>query len=293
MNEILKVENLSKRFGRKKVLRDFGLSLERGKVYGLLGNNGEGKTTLIRILQGIIPADRGLILYQGKPVKFSDSAYKRSVGYIAEDNIFFNRMTVRELLRFNAGFYPTWNGKKAEEYLTRFGLNPKDKIRNLSRGMKLKLGLIAALASEPELLLLDDPTSGLDVPTRHDFLRNIIREITDAGMTVLFASHLVHELERVIDRLAILHGGKLILDVDYEDFRNKIKKVTLACSPEELDKVKVEGILAKDVSPNGCELVIYPWDEMKEKALAEACRAPLETSALSLEDIFVSFVGRP
>lgn len=291
MNEILRVENLSKSFGRKKVLRDLSLSLEKGKVYGLLGNNGEGKTTLIRILLGVIPADDGLIVYQGRPVTFADAAYKRTVGYIAEENIFYDRMTVRELLRFNAAFYPTWNRQKAEDYLNRFALSGRDKIRNLSRGMKLKLGLVAALASEPELLVLDDPTSGLDVPTRHDFLRNIIREITEAGTTVLFASHMVHELERIIDRLAILHGGRLVLDVDYEDFRAKIKKVTLVGIPEELEKVKVEGILTKNISANGCELIVYPWDEKKQETLAAASQASLETSALSLEEIFISFVS--
>ncbi|OGD25485.1 MAG: hypothetical protein A2Y56_07945 [Candidatus Aminicenantes bacterium RBG_13_63_10] len=291
MNDILKLENISKGFGRKKVLRGLDLSLDKGRVCGLLGRNGEGKTTLIRILMGIIPADAGRIVYQGRPVAFADAAYKRTIGYIAEDNIFYDRMTVRGLLRFNASFFPSWSRQKAEDYLNRFGLPGRDRIRTLSRGQKLKLGLVAALAASPELLLLDDPTSGLDVPTRHDFLRNIIHEITEAGTTVLFASHMVHELEKVIDRLAILHGGRLVLDVDYEDLRSKIKKVAWTGRAAEWDKSRINGIVSAGDTADGCELIIYPWDEAVENALTAAGPGPLETSVPSLEEIFTSFVG--
>jgi len=291
MNDTLKIEDLSKTFGRKKVLQRLNLSLEKGKVCGLLGLNGEGKTTLIRILLGVIPRDAGRVIYDGQPVKFADAAYKRTIGYIAEENIFYGRMTVRELLRFNAAFYPSWSGRKAEDYLGRFGLAGRDRIRTLSRGQKLKLGCVVALAASPGLLLLDDPTSGLDVPTRQDFLRNIIREITEGGTTVLFASHQVHELEKVIDRLAILHGGRLVLDVDYEDFRSKIKKVSLAVTPEKLEKVKVEGIVSQRSSTDGCELIVYPWNEKKEKTLAAVSHTPIETSVPSLEEIFVGYVS--
>jgi ABC-2 type transport system ATP-binding protein len=164
MSELLKVEGLHKGFGRKKVLRGLSLSLEKGKVCGLLGKNGEGKTTLIRILLGVIPADSGRVIYAGKPVTFADSGYKRTIGYIAEDSIFYRRMRVAELLRFNAAFYPTWSSDRAEAYLGRLSLNRRDKVGSLSRGMALKLGLVVALSSSPELLILDDPTSGLDVP---------------------------------------------------------------------------------------------------------------------------------
>jgi len=216
MSELLRIQGLSKSFGRKRVLEDLDLAVESGRVYGLLGCNGEGKTTLARILMGIIPADGGDVLYKGRRIAFGESAYKREFGYVPEDPFFYEDMTVRGLLDFNARFYPRWDRKRAAADLERFALDPKSRVGTLSRGMKLKLGLVVALAAAPEFLILDDPTSGLDVPTRQGFLRDIIRELAASGTTILFATHLVHELERIVERLLVLHGGRLILDEDFE-----------------------------------------------------------------------------
>ncbi|HVP91133.1 MAG TPA: ABC transporter ATP-binding protein [Terriglobales bacterium] len=216
MSELLRIRHLSKSFGRKHVLEDLDVAIEGGRVYGLLGRNGEGKTTLARILMGVIPADGGGVLYKGRPIGFRDSAYKREFGYVPEDPFFYEDMTVRALLDFNARFYPKWDPKRAASDLERFALDQNSRIGTLSRGMKLKLGLAVALAAAPEFLILDDPTSGLDVPTRQDFLRDIIRELAASGTTVLFATHMVHELERIVERLLVLHGGRLILDEDFE-----------------------------------------------------------------------------
>ena len=165
MSELVRIERLSKSFGRHRVLHDFDLVIESGRVYGLLGLNGEGKTTLARILMGVIPADAGeRLIYKGRKISFLDSAYKREFGYVPEDPFFYEGMTVRGLLEFNARFYPRWDGKRAAADLERFALDPKARIRTLSRGMKLKLELAVALAAAPEFLILDDPTSGLDVP---------------------------------------------------------------------------------------------------------------------------------
>jgi len=216
MSELLRIERLSKSFGRHRVLRDFDLGIESGRVYGLLGRNGEGKTTLARILMGVIPADAGGIYYRGRKIAFRDSAYKREFGYIPEDPFFYEEMTVQGSMDFNARFYPRWDRKRAAADLERFALDSKARIRTFSRGMKLKLELAMALAASPEFLILDDPTSGLDVPTRRDFLRDIIRELAASGTTILFATHLVHELERIVERLLILHGGRLVLDEDFD-----------------------------------------------------------------------------
>jgi ABC-2 type transport system ATP-binding protein len=216
MSELLRIERLSKSFGRHRVLHDFDLVIESGRVYGLLGRNGEGKTTLARVLMGVIPAEGGDVYYRGRRISFADSAYKREFGYVPEDPFFYEAMTVQGILDFNARFYPRWDRKRAAADLERFALDPKARIRTLSRGMKLKLELAMALAASPEFLILDDPTSGLDVPTRQDFLRDLIRELAASGTTILFATHLVHELERIVERLLILAGGRLVLDEDFD-----------------------------------------------------------------------------
>jgi ABC-2 type transport system ATP-binding protein len=216
MSELLRIRGLSKSFGRKRVLEGFDLTVESGRVYGLLGCNGEGKTTLARILMGVIPADRGEVLFKGRRITYGQNAYKRDFGYVPEDPFFYEDMTVRGLVDFNARFYPKWDRKRAAADLERFALDPKSRVGTLSRGQKLKLGLAVALAAAPEFLILDDPTSGLDVPTRQDFLRDVIRELASAGTTILFATHLVHELERIVERLLVLRGGRLILDEDFD-----------------------------------------------------------------------------
>jgi len=291
MNEILRIHNLSKAFGRNNVLQNFNLTLEKGKVYGLLGKNGEGKTTLIRIIMGIIPSDSGEMFYKGQKIKFNDSSYKKEIGYIPEEAFFFRWMRISELLAFNSAFYPAWNAKKAEDYLDRFSLPGAAKIGQLSRGMKLKLGLAVALAAKPELLVLDDPTSGIDVPTRQDFLKDIIAELSDAGTTILFSSHLVHELERIVERLGILECGNLILDEDYQTVKSLTQRIRLTFEGPLPVKWGFDGILQEKQGPNRCELTVYPWDEDKEKRLRALGPISLEKESLALEEIFTSFIS--
>jgi len=293
MDELLTIKNLSKSFGRKSILKNFDLTLERGKVYGLLGKNGAGKTTLIRMIMGIIPPDNGQVIYKGQTLKFGDAAYKREIGFIPEDSIFFSWMTIKELLKFNSSFYPKWNRTKAEEYLDRLSLDNKVKIKYLSRGMKLKVGLIVALAAEPEFLVLDDPTSGLDVPTRQDFMRDIIREILEGGTTILFSSHLVHELEGIIDKLGILHNGHLVIEDEYTRVKDATKKVLLVIERPNPDtnKIGIDGVLSQKIENNRLEIVVYPWDERKHKKLLSLNATHMEINSLTLEEIFISFIS--
>lgn len=292
MSEILKIDNLSKDFGGKTVLRDFSLSVDKGSVYGLLGRNGEGKTTLIRILLGIIPADSGTILFQGRPVRFSDSGYKRTIGYIPEDPFFYEWMTVGGFLDFNSRFYPRWSRDKADGYVRSFSLDPRQKIRALSRGMKLKLELVAALAAEPDLLVLDDPTSGLDVPTRQDFLKDVIRELAAAGTTVLFSTHLVHELERIVERLGILHGGRLIVEESFERIRDLTRRVSLSFDNPPAGPLRVPGTIREQGNGRHVEAVVYPWGPGSEAAVERLSPVRKDVQPMSLEDIFVSFVSQ-
>jgi ABC-2 type transport system ATP-binding protein len=291
MSEVLKVRNLAKSFGRKPVFEDLSLTLEKGKVYGLLGRNGEGKTTLIRIIMGVIPADRGEIFYDGKIIRFGDAAYKKEIGYIPEDPFFFGDMKIEELLGFNAAFYPQWDNRKAEDYLRMFTLDRRAKVKTLSRGMKLKLEFLVSLAARPELLILDDPTSGIDVATRHDFLRDIIRELADAGTTILFSTHMVHELGRIVEHLIILHGGRLILDQDYETLRSMIKRIRFSFEGSPPEKIDLAGVLTESRDENRAELVIFPWDEAIKKKIGEISPSHLDVESLNLEEIFRSFVS--
>jgi len=292
MSEILGLKNIQKSFGRHRVLQDVSLSLDSGKVYGLMGNNGEGKTTLIRIIMGIIPADGGDVTFKSLRIPSGGSTYKTEIGYVPEDPFFYGWMRIGELLDFNAAFYPRWEGRRADDFIKRFSLDRKTRVAALSRGMKLKLHLAAALAARPALLILDDATSGIDVPTRHDFLRDIIRELADQGTTILFSTHLVHELERIVEHLFILHGGRLILNEDFDMVKRTTKKIVLIFEKEPPPKIPLEGVLDEMRDRNQMTLVVYPWNEEKRQKLEEMCPATLEVEPLSLEEIFESFVKR-
>jgi ABC-2 type transport system ATP-binding protein len=290
MSEILNIQGLAKAFGRHQVFQNLTLSLQAGRVHGFLGRNGEGKTTLIRILMGVIPADRGEIVYKGKKVGFDSASYKQEIGYIPEDPFFFGWMRVNELLDFNASFYPRWDGRRAEGFLKRFSLDGRARIRTLSRGMKLKLEMAIALAAKPEVLILDDPTSGLDVPTRYDFLEDIVRELAEAGTTVFFSTHLVHELERIVEHLFILDNGRLILDKDYQTVKDSTRRVRLQFGNSPPEDLGIDGILAQRRDGRLVQLVVYPWSEDKKSKIEQFSPSHLEIETLSLEDIFRSFV---
>ena len=290
MSELLRIERLSKGFDGKAVIRDIGFALEPGRVYGLLGRNGEGKTTLIRTIMGVIPRDAGIISFKGQAVTFGSVEYKKEIGYIPENPFFYGGMTVGGLLAFNGRFFPRWDAGKASGDLKRLSLDASARIRTLSRGQQLKLGFVVALAARPGVLILDDPTSGLDVPTRQEFLRDVIRELADGGTAVLFATHLVHELERIVDHLFILRGGRIVLDETYEKVKSLTRRVTLGFDAEPPLIASPGNVIGRRQLGRDVEFVIYPWNEERERAIRSLGPARLEIEALSLEDIFASFV---
>lgn len=223
METILEIKDLAKSFGKKRVLENIGFTIKKGEIVGLLGLNGEGKTTLIRSIMGVIPFDKGTVSFKGFPLTFKSGKQKKNIAYVPEDSFFYSGLTIGEHLRLNASFYPSLNQKRYHNLAAESELPLSQKIGSLSRGQKLKLALVMALANEPDLLLLDDSTSGLDVPTRKEFLRGIIRDCADRGASVLFATHLVHEIEGLADRILILHQGRILVDENIQVLKDKVK----------------------------------------------------------------------
>ncbi|MEK7401833.1 MAG: ABC transporter ATP-binding protein [Gemmatimonadota bacterium] len=208
---VIHVSDLTRRFGATTALASVNLDLPRGAVYGLVGANAAGKTTLIRHILGLLRAERGTVRVFGlDPVDDPVSVLSR-IGYLSEENDLPGWMRVNELVRYSRAFYPKWDDAYAEELRQAFALDLTAKIKHLSKGQKARMGLLVALAYRPELLVLDEPSSGLDPIVRRDILGAVIRTIADEGRTVLFSSHLLDEVEAVADHVIMISHGRIVL----------------------------------------------------------------------------------
>lgn len=211
---IIEIEGLVRTFGAKRALDNVNLRLEQGTVLGLVGQNGAGKTTLIKHILGLLRAEQGRVRVFGKDPVADPPGVLSRIGYLSEEGDLPLWMRIDELLRYSAAFYPGWDQGYAEDLRKEFGLPADAKLGAISKGQRARAGLLVALAFRPDLLLLDEPSSGLDPIVRRDILSAIIRTIADEGRTVLFSSHLLSEVEQVSDRVVMVKQGQIVLDDD-------------------------------------------------------------------------------
>lgn len=225
-NEI-HVRGMRKRFGSHEVLRGLDLDVPAGSIFGFLGLNGAGKTTLIRLLLGLLRPDSGQCHVAAVDPRGEALEVRRRVGYMAENQAMYAWMRVGQIIRWVSRFYPTWDAGLAEQLRQQMHLNADFKVGTLSKGQTSRLALLLALAHRPKIVILDDPTLGLDPVARRDFLRDVIGHLQEAGVTVFFSSHLLYEIEPICDRVAILHDGKIIKCAPVDQLRESVKRVLL------------------------------------------------------------------
>lgn len=216
---VINVSEVTRRFGAKTALAAVSVSMPRGAVYGLVGANGAGKTTLIKHVLGLLRAESGSVRVFGLDPVGDPVGVLSRIGYLSEENDLPGWMRVDELMRYSRAFYPAWDDGYAEELRQSFALDPAAKIANLSKGQKARAGLLIALAYRPELLVLDEPSSGLDPIVRRDILGAVIRTIADEGRTVLFSSHLLQEVEQVADHVTMIHQGAIVLSSPLDEIK--------------------------------------------------------------------------
>jgi ABC-2 type transport system ATP-binding protein len=291
-DEIVELSHVSRRFGTKLALDDVSFTVPSGCVVGLVGENGAGKTTLIKHILGLYKAQSGSVrVFGDDPVAEPIKVLSR-IGYLSEEPDLPGWMRVRELLRYIPPFYPKWDHEYAEQLRCDFALDPAQKLKDLSKGQRARAGLLIALAYRPELLVLDEPSSGLDPVVRRDILGAIVRTIADEGRTVLFSSHLLSEVERVSDRVAMMRSGRIVFCDSLERVKQLHARITLKFDSPQAVAPQISGALAWD--GHDCE-----WTTVYAGSVADLSDAVgkiggevVERSDLSLDEIFLARTGR-
>jgi ABC-2 type transport system ATP-binding protein len=208
-------------------LDDIDLDLATGHIMGFIGPNGAGKSTTIRILLGLVHQDAGDVLVLGNRMPAEQVRAKWDIGFASEDMRLYEHMTLAWHIRFVASIYPGWDQTYAELLLKRFGLRSEQKIRGLSHGQRVKAGLLLVLARRPRLLVLDEPTTGLDPVARHEILRELTAVVQDERRSVLFSSHHTQDVEQISDQITFIDRGRIIDSLDKETYLDRWRRVRL------------------------------------------------------------------
>jgi ABC-2 type transport system ATP-binding protein len=289
---IVEIRRVTRHFGNTTALDDLSLSVPRGGVFGLIGGNGAGKTTLIKHILGLLKAQSGAVRVFGlDPVENPVGTLGR-IGYLSEDRDLPAWMSVGELMRYTQAFFPTWDEAYAGELREAFDLDRNAKVKNLSRGQRARAGLLVALAHRPELLVLDEPSSGLDPVVRRDILGAIIRTIAEEGRTVLFSSHLLDEVERVADRVAIIHEGQILLTAPLDEIKDTHRRMTLRFGQSLERPPALVGTLSFEGQGSEWTYVCNGESGQLRRAAEAIGATVVGDSALTLDEIFVSRILR-
>jgi ABC-2 type transport system ATP-binding protein len=289
---MVEVDRVSRRFGSTVALDEVSYRAGEAKVYGLVGANGAGKTTLIKHLLGLFRAKSGSVRMFGMdPVRHPVEVLQR-IGYLSEERDLPEWMRVDELMRYTQAFHPDWDMAYAHQLLDTFELDSGMKILELSRGMRAQVGIVAAVAHRPDLLILDEPSTGLDPVVRKDILDAMVRAVADDGRTVLFSSHLLDEVERMADHVTMIHQGRVVLDGTLESIRRAHARAQIRFG-ERLDQPpEIEGALSVEGEGRSWSVIHNGATEPFNASVARHRGEVVQSRAATLEEIFVARVGR-
>lgn len=292
MSNIIEIKNISKDYGNGKGIFDVNISVKKGEVFGFLGPNGAGKTTTIRNLMGFTRPDEGHCSINGLDCYHNAEKIQENLGYLAGEIVFLEDLTGKQMLEFIASMKGIKDKSKMYELMELFELDPKGKVKKMSKGMKQKIGIICAFMNDPEVIILDEPTSGLDPLMQNRFV-DLILEEKKKGKTIFMSSHIFEEIEKTCDRTAIIKDGKIVAVEDMEDLREKKSKfyIVTFSSIEETDRFVKENINIKERDDTkvkvGVRGEVLPFIEL----LSSYKVKDLDIQTQTLEELFLHFYG--
>lgn len=296
MRDELAVEmaGVTKRYKRAAVVEDLTLAIPRGTTMGLIGPNGAGKSTTIKMLMGMLRPTAGSVRVLGLDPVAEGPAMRRRVGYVPERHDVYPWMTVGEAIGFTRSFYATWDDAYCAEMVDLFALDVKKKVKHLSKGMLVKVGLLLAVSHRPELLVLDEPTSGLDPIVHEDFLDGVLRAVCAGGggrTTVLYSSHNLGDVRRLADSVCILREGRVVVRRGIEELLATVKRVRAVLSDGYLPRWVPERTVWQQVNRREWLLTVDDFsEEVACRIKSENPVEAVEVFDLSLGDLFRDFI---
>jgi ABC-2 type transport system ATP-binding protein len=291
MTAAIALRDVAHRASKHFEIRDLNMNVPQGSIYGFLGANGAGKTTTIRMIMGLLPAHAGSISVLGEPMPDRAPAILARTGFVPERPHVYQTLSVDEALRLHAAFYRRWDNANAKELQSEFRLRGETKVAKLSKGETGKLLMLLALAQRPELLVLDEPTDGLDPVVRRDVLGAVMDYVAREGATVFVSSHLIHELERICDWVAVMDRGRLVAETPMQTFKNGIKRLRVHGAPALLGEAPFV-LVAREAGQGAHETWLVRGWQPPMKQYFEGVGATLrEVVDLDLEEGFVELLS--
>ncbi len=286
---------LSKSYDGIMAIDQLSLSIPQGSIFGLIGPNGAGKSTLLQTLMGILLPDRGDACILGKSIQDAGPDIRQQVGYVPDFPSMYPMFKVKEMFTLAQKLYKNWDESKCRTLCNYFKIPTGKRVRTLSRGMKVRTALVLALSIRPQVLILDEPTAGLDPVARRAFLKAMIDEAAEGGTTVLYSSHNLNDLEQTADHIAVINQGKLLLTCSVDELKSSIHKSQVVFATDNLGEKVIDslpGLIEVEQQGKIYTFTVSGDQQAFRKALADLNPAIIEPVNLSLEDVFITYMKK-
>jgi ABC-2 type transport system ATP-binding protein len=286
--QVLEAKCLTKQAGRKQILKGLDLNMHRGEVVGLLGKNGAGKSTLMDVLLGFALPSGGESRVFGDRSDRMQPATKSRVGFVPQSDELMGTMTAQQHLALTASFYSHWDWELIQRLAAEWQVPMDRRISSLSGGERQKVATLMALGHRPELLVMDEPASGLDPVARRQFMRTILDIASDSSRTILYSSHIVGDIERTASHIWVMREGEMVWKGELDHLKESVVRIQIRSDREIDPALKLPGQLTLSVSGRNATAVVRDWSAERATEVEQLSGAPVEIEALGLEDIFLA-----
>jgi ABC-2 type transport system ATP-binding protein len=286
-NIIVQMRNVSRKFGKIQALDNINLDISRGQIIGLLGANGAGKSTLLRHIIGLYLANEGQCLTFGTDAAKLSPKELGKIGYVHQEGELLAWMTVEQLIRYVSAYYNNWNKQLEEKYIADFDISVKSRVGTLSPGQRQQLAILLAIGFEPELLILDEPASALDPIARSQFLDLLLQLIQDGKRTIIISSHILSDVEKVIDHTLIMREGKILRDCSFDNLREEFLRFTLTSLNGSLpNQLPFKNVITCERNGNKAVIIVHNSTEGQLQAEAKGLNCEIQIRTMTLEEIY-------